>query len=907
MPHDVFISYSSIDKSIADAACAVLEQNQVRCWIAPRDVVPGREYAGEIVEAIENSRLLVLILSNHSNSSSQVLREIERAVSKGLPILPFRIEEVQLSKNLEYFLSAPHWLDAITPPLERHLEHLSGTVQMLLDRQTTLDPRPVVRAAPRPMISTERPGWSLPWIGGVSLLAIGLTFGIWWGVFRKPAVDPIDPNPPTVNGPQSPGESPAISQNPAAIQPEANPAEPPPVVLHGQVLEGAHLVDHDYAFEITRPNDNWQFLLQEEVAQQNPNACLGMINPKHQGLFMVLVEEVPGTSLYDYLHGQVQVLNLTEVTSSEPQTLQLAGRTAMQIKASGKVDGQIHTSYLLTVVKRDNWFYQLVGFTAGPSLTKVEADILELCQRFTLRDSEPRFRAHQTPAADQYGIDWRIRGNEYQNLSFQFQVQLAEGWRFGSITEQQMLAVDSEVALYHQELSLTQVYFAEVIRAGSPEAAWAGNEERFARLINMESVQPGESIRIGDWEGRLFQYRDVETGMGKSDFALLQLADAQGEMCLQVRTTWPSNRRLVAEEKLRESLGFLRALTRHEMALLRQELVNHDPDNSVGTDFSLRAGLYQDFQYGFTFRRPKEGPWRLKAGLEAQALNPLARLVATCPSQGISLLVIPERITDEFSDEDYHEFLLARMAPGTIASDLNIGNQKFKVSEFDIAIEGIPLRYCLTTTRVKDRFIQVLFTGVQSMMQGVRDKLPEILGGLTLPQSELVPHLLTSERYLDFRLGFSLTNSTLGGELEIEALPYGLGTFASGVSLTNSQGACLVLACCNRDFNDKYLVQTMLETSGTSGFNLQDTRETDDSLAGLPAKRVDSFGRRAGRDVAVTICVIHRGATVYALAVFRESSGSQTEDERVLLRDYFEAFDLLPDGRIGLPPDDSDP
>ena len=52
MPHDVFISYSSKDKNVADAVCAVLERNGIRCWVAPRDVIPGIVWGTAIVGAI---------------------------------------------------------------------------------------------------------------------------------------------------------------------------------------------------------------------------------------------------------------------------------------------------------------------------------------------------------------------------------------------------------------------------------------------------------------------------------------------------------------------------------------------------------------------------------------------------------------------------------------------------------------------------------------------------------------------------------------------------------------------------------------------------------------------------------------------------------------------------------------
>jgi len=134
MAHDVFISYSSKDKPTADAACAALESRGMRCWIAPRDVFPGEEYAASLVRALHESRVMVLVFSSGANRSPQVLREVERAVSRGVPILPLRIEDVPPSEAMEYYISSRHWLDALTPPLEQHLVRLADTVKVLLSR-----------------------------------------------------------------------------------------------------------------------------------------------------------------------------------------------------------------------------------------------------------------------------------------------------------------------------------------------------------------------------------------------------------------------------------------------------------------------------------------------------------------------------------------------------------------------------------------------------------------------------------------------------------------------------------------------------------------------------------------------------------------------------------------------------
>ena len=51
MAHDVFVSYSQKDKATADAAVARLEQDGSRCWIAPRDILPGTSWGEAIVDA----------------------------------------------------------------------------------------------------------------------------------------------------------------------------------------------------------------------------------------------------------------------------------------------------------------------------------------------------------------------------------------------------------------------------------------------------------------------------------------------------------------------------------------------------------------------------------------------------------------------------------------------------------------------------------------------------------------------------------------------------------------------------------------------------------------------------------------------------------------------------------------
>ncbi len=127
----VFISYPKENKEVADSLCELLEQNGLKCWIAPRDIPPAQSYSKAIIQAIKDSRLLILVFSSHANQSDHVLREVERAANRKIPILPFRIEDTSLSEDLEYFLSTPQWLDAYEPPLESHFAPLLEAARQL--------------------------------------------------------------------------------------------------------------------------------------------------------------------------------------------------------------------------------------------------------------------------------------------------------------------------------------------------------------------------------------------------------------------------------------------------------------------------------------------------------------------------------------------------------------------------------------------------------------------------------------------------------------------------------------------------------------------------------------------------------------------------------------------------------
>jgi hypothetical protein len=209
-----FISYASEDESVAGTISEYLERTGVSCWIAPRDVRPGADYGSEIIDGIESSSVLVLVLSEHANTSEFVKREVERAVSKGKPIFPVRVREVVPSKSLELFISSAEWVDAWQPPIEQYLGRLADSIRSASTFYASRDAIGPAEALPvpvRPRRDLQRPA-----IVGLGLIVIVLSVLLARSMVSRP-VAPANSSssPPAAASGAPPGGSAAPSIVPA--------------------------------------------------------------------------------------------------------------------------------------------------------------------------------------------------------------------------------------------------------------------------------------------------------------------------------------------------------------------------------------------------------------------------------------------------------------------------------------------------------------------------------------------------------------------------------------------------------------------------------------------------------------------------------------------------------------------
>lgn len=133
LSHSAFISHASDDAGLAQELCARLESHGVKCWIAPRDITPGKPYSSEIVHGIEATDALILLATPKAVDSANVLNELEQAHRLHKVLLTVMVGRPQITRQLSYYIARLHWIEAsgtsVSGLADRLAQALEGTTQ----------------------------------------------------------------------------------------------------------------------------------------------------------------------------------------------------------------------------------------------------------------------------------------------------------------------------------------------------------------------------------------------------------------------------------------------------------------------------------------------------------------------------------------------------------------------------------------------------------------------------------------------------------------------------------------------------------------------------------------------------------------------------------------------------------
>lgn len=172
------ISHSSRDAEFANSVRGALEERGLKCWMAPRDLRPGESWADGIVRGIESASSVVLLVTRHINDSAHVLGEITQAVHLGKPIFPIVVDDVRLTRSLDYYLRPLHWIFVRSGELEVPAAELCSAINGSRDWRAF---------AQAPTLRRQIRHGDIRRVGAAfvgSLLAAGLVAGAGWFGWR---------------------------------------------------------------------------------------------------------------------------------------------------------------------------------------------------------------------------------------------------------------------------------------------------------------------------------------------------------------------------------------------------------------------------------------------------------------------------------------------------------------------------------------------------------------------------------------------------------------------------------------------------------------------------------------------------------------------------------------------------
>jgi len=661
----------------------------------------------------------------------------------------------------------------------------------------------------------------------------------------------------------------------------ANPRE---ATIRGNVFR-----DNDYAFEIRAPDADWRFLDAEEVSAVLPDACMGLMNSKTGGVLIVIAEKLEGIALPDYT--KIILSNLMAAGPAE-----LLGRTelsigefpAERVHVSGVVDG-IGVQYVIHITKRGDFFYQAFGWSAQSRFDANDESFDAISRSMAFLDpSLPPDRPALIATSDQEGFDWSVQGNRYENASYGIRVEIPAGWRFVVGPELADLNTSASVGVESGDPGLFVVYIVDPI----------GDVD-----VHQLREKLYENLRA-DFSARSF----IETTptIGESDALEVSFESDLGATVQQtIWTHWITNDQSyqafawwigepsqTASVRVRQSYEFLSSMSEEERLAVEQRIHGADSGNAVGPGFVYRDGLLQDFTHRYTYQAPM-GMWKAATGEFARAEFEGSSFVLKQFATGTTMAFFPGRV-ESGDHAAYHELLVSDFAGEIPTQTITLpGRIERYVTKFDEDLENVDLTWVVTSFGHTDtRNVGLVIHGLKENLTDIDVRLPAIILGLDIPD-QMPSETEQGEHYfLDRRLGYRVQTAEYGWKITTHELPDGM-TSGSFVSLDQVGLGCMALAICREGIQRDDLVDALVAQLGLAGVDRSRLLEVDDTLGGIPARRIFLTGRQGIRQVGVLIWTAKRANTTYLFTVLSDTGffGSTPETELVMYRDMFELVD----------------
>ncbi|MEZ6196670.1 MAG: hypothetical protein R3F20_13245 [Planctomycetota bacterium] len=663
-----------------------------------------------------------------------------------------------------------------------------------------------------------------------------------------------------------------------AQTPEKAPGKAPEKTPRtGQERSDLRLVDHDFRFALSRPDENWSLLTKEEVARLVPDAEAGLSchgGPLAGSYAVVIVERADGEDLEAPL--ELALATLGELaTPAERTDARLGGLPARRARTSLVLNGQ-RVRYEITVARRGPWILRLNAWTGLSDALGREAGESARAA-FSALEGEIRQRIVSRRVPDAAGPGWILRDHEFRSTTYDFAVSAPSAWY--PLVGEELLGVNEDacVGLASHAGDRFLVVIAEPVFGKSAErvieSVRANNRELFG-----EAAEPKfEAICFG--EKRRFDVAYSEAGGGTT---VILAAFATPGRVYQI-LAWRQGRHAkeFGEEVATLSAG-LRRLTdveRKEAERIQRE--SPDPDFGVGPDSRLRHGVFAHYPSGLRWKKPDRGTWVAAMGDAVAAISPGADLAFSELEHEVRGAVYIERLAPDVAIEAWHRGFVAvlreNIEGGTAGESaaVEVGGGEGWRGSVGWEEAGIAFTVGTVSFRCGTYGIHVTLSGLRENVAAAEGSIAAALAAFECRPGGLEAGTRTESVYADDRFGYAVRLQD--GDLEVRNVtPPQLGANAVVVQFLKKGARAVelhvsVFAVGEADPTTNWL-RSVAASFGTSmpGFG-------DAEVVTVPDARLD--GRPAHHEVRVMpdrevhLLTQKRGARFVGLVEIRAKDG----------------------------------
>ncbi len=515
---------------------------------------------------------------------------------------------------------------------------------------------------------------------------------------------------------------------------------------------GESLQNIPYQFRLTQPGSDWKLLEQEDARMVTSDAQAAL--SKDTGLTaVVIVEHVPGMTLEQMSKLILESMPIEEKSIDVQETETFVGLPAVRYQIAGKVN-EVPMHYRGRIFMRGDYAYQLVAF--APAELAADEEWQSIFSAFSLSEGEIRPVQDDTPSPDMIGVGWRLKDGIFESAVSGLRVSPQNGWRAVVGAEARRMNADAEVVLVRQAPDAYFLVIPERIGKTSPEAYVKNRVDSTALNLKGEVEQtPIKSVLLGK------EVTATELSSSESPWTFQVGVGFQEGWAVQATGWYTAGIGVAGRKALADAMQAVSLMPKASTTALRNELLAApDEQDAVGSAFSLRAGIFRDYEHGVVWKKPK-GFWEVSVGQEVREINPIAQLYARYLNSAMHIMVVAETGTATLSANAYHESCFAGVQAnlkmerlGAVKSS-RIGSCMALQTDATTTTGGVELSYRVVTAVLGQQGVQLHIWGESTGMREHATAADQAAKTLELHAS-LPPDEMRKGIYMDHRLGFSM-------------------------------------------------------------------------------------------------------------------------------------------------------